>query len=105
MENLGPEIKTPGDEMVPYVRDSVTLYFASNGHPGMGGLDLFKATQDASGKWHVENMKAPINSPADDFVITFAGDKEQGFFSSNRHDARGLAHISSFVIPLITVLI
>ena len=105
MENLGPEINTPGDEMFPYVRDSVTLYFASNGHPGMGGLDLFKATQDASGKWHVENMKAPINSAADDFGITFAGDKEQGFFSSNRNDARGLDHIYSFEMPLITVFI
>ena len=50
MENLGEEINTPGDEMFPYVRDSVTLYFASNGHPGMGGLDLFKATQDSTGK-------------------------------------------------------
>ena len=83
MENLGPDINTPGDEMFPYVRDSVTLYFASNGHPGMGGLDLFKATQDSTGKWHVENLKAPINSMGDDFGITFEGDKEKGFFSSN----------------------
>ena len=72
MENLGEEINTPGDEMFPYVRDSVTLYFASNGHPGMGGLDLFKATQDSTGKWKVENLGAPINSMADDFGITFA---------------------------------
>ena len=84
MENLGPDINTPGDEMFPYVRDSVTLYFGSNGHPGMGGLDLFKATQDSTGKWHVENLKAPINSMGDDFGITFEGDKEKGFFSSNR---------------------
>ena len=62
MENLGEEINTPGDEMFPYVRDSVTLYFASNGHPGMGGLDLFKATQDSTGKWKVENLGAPIIS-------------------------------------------
>lgn len=47
LENLGPDINTPGDEMFPYVRDSVTLYFASDGHPGMGGLDIFKATLDA----------------------------------------------------------
>ena len=65
--------------MFPYVRDSVTLYFASNGHPGMGGLDMFKATQDSTGKWHVENLKAPINSMGDDFGITFEGDKEKGF--------------------------
>ncbi len=105
MENLGPEINTAGDEMFPYVRDSVTLYFASNGHPGMGGLDLFKATQDSTGKWHVENLKAPINSSADDFGITFEGPKEKGFFSSNRNDARGYDHLYSFELPTITVFI
>ena len=105
MENLGEEINTPGDEMFPYVRDSVTLYFASNGHPGMGGLDLFKATQDSTGKWKVENLGAPINSMADDFGITFAGKEERGFFCSNRNDARGYAHIYSFELPTITIFI
>ncbi len=105
MENLGPDINTPGDEMFPYVRDSVTLYFASDGHPGMGGLDLFKATLDSTGKWNVENMKAPINSAGDDFGITFAGDKESGFFSSNRNDARGYDHLYSFELPVITIFI
>lgn len=105
MENLGEEINTPGDEMFPYVRDSVTLYFASNGHPGMGGLDLFKATQDSTGKWKVENLGAPINSMADDFGITFAGKEERGFFCSNRNDARGYDHIYSFEWPTITIFI
>lgn len=105
MENLGKEINTPGDEMFPYVRDSVTLYFASNGHPGMGGLDIFKATLDSVGKWNVENMGAPINSMGDDFGITFAGKEERGFFSSNRNDARGYDHIYSFELPIITVFI
>lgn len=105
MENLGPEINTPGDELFPYVRDSVTLYFASNGHPGMGGLDLFKATKDSTGKWTVENMKAPINSMADDFGITFEGTNEKGFFSSNRNDARGSDHIYSFEYPTFKVFI
>ena len=105
MENLGPAINTPGDEMFPYVRDSVTLYFASDGHPGMGGLDIFKATLDSTGKWNVENMKAPINSSGDDFGITFAGNKESGFFSSNRNDARGYDHLYSFELPVITIFI
>ena len=105
MENLGPDINTPGDEMFPYVRDSVTLYFASDGHPGMGGLDLFKATLDSTGKWNVENMKAPINSAGDDFGITFAGNKESGFFSSNRNDVRGYDHLYSFELPVITIFI
>ncbi|MDR0795797.1 MAG: OmpA family protein, partial [Tannerella sp.] len=105
MENLGPEINTEGDELFPYVRDSVTLYFASNGHPGMGGLDIFKATQDSTGKWHVQNMGAPVNSMADDFGITFEGVNERGFFSSNRNDARGWDHIYSFTYPVITISI
>lgn len=105
MENLGEEINTAGDELFPYCRDSVTLYFASNGHPGMGGLDLFKATQDSTGHWNVENMGAPINSMADDFGITFAGQAEKGFFSSNRNDARGYDHLYSFELPTITIAI
>ena len=105
IHTLGQHIPTPGDEMFPYVRDSVTLYFASNGHPGMGGLDLFKATQDSTGKWNVENLGAPINSMGDDFGITFAGKEERGFFCSNRNDARGYDHIYSFELPTITIFI
>ncbi|MDR2916389.1 MAG: OmpA family protein [Tannerella sp.] len=105
IENLGPQINTEGDEMFPYVRDSVTIYFASNGHPGMGGLDLFKATMDSLGVWHVENMGAPINSMGDDFGITFEGNREKGFFSSNRNDARGYDHIYSFERPTVTIFI
>ena len=105
MENLGEAINTAGDELFPYCRDSVTLYFASNGHPGMGGLDLFKATQDSTGHWKVENMGAPINSMGDDFGITFAGQAEKGFFSSNRNDARGYDHLYSFELPTITIAI
>lgn len=105
MENLGPEINTEGDEMFPYVRDSVTLYFASNGHPGMGGLDIFRATLDSTEHWHVENMRSPINSNGDDFGITFEGVHERGFFSSNRNDARGYDHLYSFELPIITVKI
>jgi peptidoglycan-associated lipoprotein len=105
IENLGPQINTEGDEMFPYVRDSVTLYFASNGHPGLGGLDLFKATMDSLGVWHVENMGSPINSMGDDFGITFEGEREKGFFSSNRNDARGYDHIYSLERPTVTIFI
>ena len=105
MENLGPEINTEGDELFPYVRDSVTLYFASNGHPGMGGLDIFRATLDSTEHWHVENMRSPINSNGDDFGITFEGVHERGFFSSNRNDARGYDHLYSFELQVVTVKI
>lgn len=98
-ENLGPDINTPGDEMFPYVRDENTIYFSSDGHPGMGGLDIFKATQYEEEKWKVENMKVPVNSMGDDFGITFAGEDEIGYFSSNRNDGRGSDHIFSFELP------
>lgn len=100
VENLGPEINSAGDEMFPFVRNDSTLYFASDGHVGMGGLDLFKAVYDKKKKkWNVENMGYPINSSADDFGITFEGINEKGFFSSNRNDARGYDHIYSFEYP------
>lgn len=105
LENLGPQINTPGDEMFPYMRADTLLYFASDGHPGFGGLDLFRAKLDATGqRWTVENMGMPINSSGDDFGITF-GKGEEGFFSSNRGDARGYDHIYSFVLPDLKITI
>ena len=99
LENLGPEINTPGDEMFPYVRTDSVLYFASDGHPGFGGLDIFRANLNSTGdRWSVENMGLPMNSPGDDFGITFE-DGEKGFFSSNRGDGRGYDHIYSFELP------
>jgi len=99
IEDLGPEINTSGDEMFPSVRADGTLFFASNGHAGFGGLDIFKATPKKDGSWIVVNMGAPINSSGDDFGITFAGDEEQGFFSSNRNETKGNDAIWSFVLP------
>lgn len=98
LENLGEFINTEGDEEFPYVRSDSLLYFSSNGHAGLGGLDIFRARRTPSGGWMVENMGIPVNSAADDFGITF-GDGESGFFSSNRTDGRGYDHIFSFVLP------
>ncbi|MDR2622729.1 MAG: OmpA family protein [Dysgonamonadaceae bacterium] len=98
-ENLGPDINTPGDEMFPCMREDSVLYFSSNGHPGMGGLDIFKAVGKKDGRWKVENMKSPVNSMSDDFGICFEGAKEKGYFSSNRNDTRGADHIYSFELP------
>lgn len=96
--NLGPDINTEGNDDFPYVRSDGSLYFSSDGHPGMGGLDIFRATavgDPADLRWKVENMGFPINSAGDDFGITF-GKGEDGFFSSNRGNARGYDHIYSF---------
>ncbi|MCH5226585.1 MAG: OmpA family protein [Muribaculaceae bacterium] len=103
--NMGPQINTPGDEMFPYSRTDSIFYFASNGHPGFGGLDIFKAKLNTTGDyWSVENMGLPINSPGDDFGITF-GPGETGFFSSNRGDSRGYDHIYSFELPDLKITI
>ena len=106
LENLGPQINTKGNERYPNVRTDSLLYFSSDGHPGMGGLDLFVAKlqpreegdKTSMDRWVIENMGVPMNSAADDFGLTF-GQGESGFFSSNRGDARGYDHIFSFIKP------
>lgn len=99
VENVGPPINSPGDEMFPTFRPNGDLYFSSNGHPGMGGLDLFVARADSTGKWSIENLKYPMNSAGDDFGMTFEGLYNRGFFSTSRGDARGWDHIMSFECP------
>lgn len=71
LENLGEWINTPGDEVFPYMRTDSVMYFSSNGRPGYGGLDIYRAEMTRSGGWNVTNMGLPINSSADDFGITF----------------------------------
>lgn len=100
-ENLGLVINTPGDELFPYVHPDGTLYFSSNGHIGMGGLDIFKASKNANGNWEVQNMKYPINSSSDDFGITFEKERESGFLSSTRK-GKGGDDIFSFLLPPLT---
>ena len=99
IENLGAGINTQGDEMFPTFRPTGELYFSSDGHHGMGGLDIYRATQDIEGAWTVTNLLNPVNSPDDDFGMTFEGELNRGYFSSNRGDARGWDHIYSFYLP------
>ena len=96
--NMGAVINTKGDEMFPFVRDNGELYFASNGHIGMGGLDIFRAYKNQEDIWVVENMGSPMNSPADDFGIAFVTNENRGMFTSNRKGSRG-DDIYSFVVP------
>jgi peptidoglycan-associated lipoprotein len=98
--NLGPEINTAGNEGYPFIRDDGTLFFSSDGHPGMGGLDIFKAEKKGDNKWGtVTNMQNPINSSADDFGIIFEGKKDRGYLSSNREGGKGQDDIYSFANP------
>lgn len=100
--NLGPSVNTPGDEMYPYMaEDDKTLYFSSNYHLGMGGLDIFKSEKSADGKFTKapENLKSPMNSAGDDFGIIFEGKKIKGYFTSNREGGKGSDDIYSFILP------
>ena len=97
-ENLGPEINTEGDELFPYLHKDGTLYFSSDRHLGMGGLDIFRAKKNTDGIWIVENMRYPINSSADDFGIIFENEAERGYFSSSRK-GRGNDEIYAFFLP------
>lgn len=99
VENLGEPINTPGDEMFPTFRPNGDFYFSSDGHPGFGGLDIFIATVGEDGRYHLSHPGYPLNSQGDDFGMTFQGQLNQGFFSSNRGDGRGWDHIYSFYNP------
>ena len=105
-ENLGEPINTPGDEMFPTFRPNGDLYFSSNGHVGMGGLDIHIAKVDPkTKKYKLEHPGYPLNSEADDFGMTFEGLHNRGYFSSNRRDGRGYDHIYSFENPEVVTTI
>ncbi|MBI9052730.1 MAG: OmpA family protein [Bacteroidales bacterium] len=94
-ENLGSEINTEGDEMFPFIHESGILFFASNGHLGLGGLDLFKAELDY-GKYIIENLGYPLNSQSDDFALIVDEEQQEGYFSSNREGGKGDDDIYKF---------
>ncbi len=96
--NLGGDINTDRDEMFPFVHSDGSLYFSSNGHIGLGGLDIYKAERQGSG-WKVTNMRYPVNSTSDDFGIVFESEVERGYFSSNRDGLHGTDDIYSFYLP------
>ncbi|MBR6945339.1 MAG: OmpA family protein, partial [Prevotella sp.] len=99
VENVGSPVNTEGDEMFPTFRPNGDLYFSSNGHPGLGGLDIFIAKVGKDGRYILEHPGFPLNSQGDDFGCTFEGPHNRGFFSSNRGDGRGWDHIFSFENP------
>ena len=104
--NLGPNVNTPGDEMFPFLAEDSTLYFASNGHVGMGGLDIYKTSQDNIGTWTQPiNLKTPINSFGDDFGMIVERGGERGYFSSNRLRGKGSDDIYQFELPAIKLFV
>lgn len=106
VENLGEPINTPGNESFPTFRPNGDLYFSSDGHVGMGGLDIYIAKVDPkTKKYKVFHPGYPLNSEGDDFGMTFEGPHNRGYFSSNRKDGRGFDHIYSFENPEIVTTI
>jgi peptidoglycan-associated lipoprotein len=104
--NLGKPINTGGDETFPSLRDDGSLYFASDGHLGMGGLDIYRAEKNKDGEFNEpENLKPPINSPADDFGIIFYNNRERGYFSSSRPGGKGMDDIYFFRVPPLDIAV
>lgn len=105
--NLGPSINTKGDELFPYLDKDENLYFSSNGHIGLGGLDMFKAEKTAENKWgKIANLQYPLNSSADDYGIIFEKNTDQkGFFTSNREEGKGKDDIYNFSLPEVKFLL
>ena len=96
--NAGNEINTPGNEICPFQKPNEYLYFSSDFHPGIGGFDIFQAQKVNSDKWQIEQLPPPVNSSGDDLSIQFYGNREKGFFTSNRKGSRGM-DIYSFYLP------
>jgi len=101
--NLGPSLNTEGDEMFPNIHEDGTFYFASEGHGGLGGLDVFRVNGSGTTWGDVKNMGAPLNSSADDFGLIFTRDKDQGYLTSNRDGGFGSDDIYRFFNEGITL--
>ena len=107
-KNLGPTINTSGDDMFPHLTDEGVLYFSSNGHVGMGGLDIFRAESTGEKQWgNVENLRYPINSEEHDYGIIFekGSDDKRGYFTSSRPNGKGRDDLYSFNLPEIKFIL
>ncbi|AYN04514.1 OmpA family protein [Flavobacterium sp. 140616W15] len=96
-ENLGPGINTEGKETFPFVTDENEIYFASDGHPGLGGLDVFVGKLSDKGVSNIQNVGSDINSPQDDFAYVIDTKSRRGFFTSNKEGGQGSDDIYKFI--------
>jgi outer membrane protein OmpA-like peptidoglycan-associated protein len=97
-ENLGKTINTEGRETFPVITDENEMYFATDGHPGLGGLDIFVSKMNPDGSFaEPQNIGAPANSPQDDFAYIIDTKTRKGFLSSNRDGGKGYDDIYKFL--------
>lgn len=102
--NLGPAINTSSDEMFPFLHSDGTLYFASSGHIGMGGLDIFKSNLDENEMYSsITNLKSPVNSAGNDFGMVIESSGERGYLTSDRKGGKGGDDIYQFELPPIVL--
>jgi outer membrane protein OmpA-like peptidoglycan-associated protein len=102
--NVGPSVNTEGNEIFPFIHPDGRLYFASNSHIGLGGLDIYYSVPKGRGDWNNPvNLGAPVNSVADDFAITFPPEGQWGIFSSNRDGGLGGDDLYAFVKSAVPV--
>lgn len=104
-KNAGPTVNSAGDEMFPFVSNAGILYYASNGFPGMGGLDVFYSVGEKENWSKPINLRYPINSPADDFSFTIDKSGTFGYLSSNRKGGMGGDDIYSFNLPKVDIIL
>lgn len=97
--NLGPGVNTAGNELFPFMAADGTLYFASTGLPGLGGLDIFASQRGVNGEFaFAMNVGAPVNGPKDDFGFIIDASNTKGYFSSNRPGGLGGDDLYSFIM-------
>lgn len=95
-KNLGKEINTEGNEMFPFIHPDGYLFFASDGRPGLGGLDIFVSKLSDGKAGVVQNLMAPVNSNFDDYAFILSDDMKRGYFSSDRVSGKGTDDIYGF---------
>jgi len=95
-QNLGNKINTEGNEMFPFIHKDDMLFFASDGHLGLGGLDIFIAQVKGNDFGKIQNVGVPVNGSKDDFSFILDEESKKGYFASNRSDGKGDDDIYSF---------